>query len=153
MVPTVRAKRRLFATLTPSPEVPTILVVEDCDADVFLLRMALRESGVAAQLFVASDGAEALMFADQIDCAAVPCPDLVVLDLNLPKFSGLRVLERLRASPTCGDKPVAILSTGPLPSEQREAARLGADLVLEKPMNLEGLSEIAAELKALLPAK
>jgi CheY-like chemotaxis protein len=149
----VRVDRRFFGAPTPSTKVPTILLVEDNDADVFLLQMALLDGEVAAQLFVATDGAEALMLADEIDSADVPCPDLVVLDLNLPKVSGLRVLERLRASPKCGDTPVAILSTCPLPSERCDAARLGANLVLEKPTELEGFSEIAAELRSLLPAK
>jgi CheY-like chemotaxis protein len=149
----VRVDRQSVAALTALTDVPTLLLVEDNDADVFLLQMALLEGEVAAQLFVATDGAEALILADEIDCSAVPCPDLVVLDLNLPKVSGLRVLERLRASPKCRDTPVAILSTCPLPSERREAARLGANLILQKPMKLEGFSEIAAELKTLLPKK
>jgi CheY-like chemotaxis protein len=146
----MRVERRFFEALTSPTEGPTLLLVEDNEADVFLLQMALLEGKVSAQLFVATDGAEALTLADEIDCAAMPCPDLVVLDLNLPKVSGLRVLERLRVSPKCRETPVAILSTCPLPSERREAARLGADVVLEKPMELEGFSEIAAELKALL---
>jgi CheY-like chemotaxis protein len=149
----VRVDIRFFGAQTPSTEVPTILLVEDNEADVFLLQMALLEGQVAAQLLVATDGADALMLADEIDLAAVPCPDLVVLDLNLPKVPGLRVLERLRASPKCGDTPVAILSTCPLPSERCDATRLGANLVLEKPMDLDGFREIAAELKGLLPAK
>jgi CheY-like chemotaxis protein len=88
--------------------------------------------------------------ADEIDSGAVPCPDLIVLDLNLPKVSGLRVLERLRASRTCCETPVVILSTGALPGEQREAARLGANLVLKKAMTLEGLSAIAAQISTFL---
>jgi two-component system response regulator len=146
----VRLERRLFGRLTPSFHFRTILVVEDNDADVSLLALGLSEGEVAGELLIARDGGDAMVVADEIDSGCWPCPDLIVLDLNLPKFSGLQVLERLRASPRCGDTPVVVLSTAALLGERREATRLGANLVLQKPMTLEGLSGIAAEIRTLL---
>lgn len=146
----MRVESQWFGRMTPPFHFRTILVVEDNNADLDLLAMGLSEVEVGGQLLVARDGAEALRVADQIDSGAVSCPDLIILDLNLPKVSGLQVLERLRASRKCSDTPVVVLSTGALPGEQREAARLGANLVLQKAMTLEGLSAISAEIKTLL---
>ena len=62
-----------------------VLLAEDNEADVFLIRQALADHGVNAQLFVAADGEEAILLMDEIDNTLLPCPELIVLDLNLPK--------------------------------------------------------------------
>jgi CheY-like chemotaxis protein len=147
----VRIENESYRLLVSSADMATILVVEDSEADVSLLAMALAEGHVSAQLYIAKDGAEAMTLVDEIDSSALHCPDLVVLDLNLPKFSGLAVLKRLRSSPKFGVTRVAILTTAAVPWQEREAAELGADRFLLKPMTLAGFSLIAAELKSLLP--
>jgi CheY-like chemotaxis protein len=105
---------------------------------------------VAGALLVASDGREAMGVADDIDSSKVPCPDLVVLDINLPVFSGLEVLERLRASPVLREIPIVVLTTGAVASDAQAAAELGAARFLHKPMLLEGYPPIASELKRLI---
>src|SRR5579863_5222777 len=88
-----------------------IVIVEDNPADVLLLRAALATHHVNSVLYVARDGDEAIRVLDDVDNTEIPCPDLIVLDLNLPRRSGFEVLARVRSSEKCGKKPVVILSS------------------------------------------
>ena len=86
-----------------------ILLVEDTPTDEELTARALKNSGVAVSVVVARDGEEALthLLADEPS----KLPDLVMLDLKLPKVDGLEVLEKLRAAPRTKTLPVVVLST------------------------------------------
>ena len=86
-----------------------ILLIEDA-ADVRLLRLALKETGLAFELTVIEDGAEALAYIRR-ENAGMPRPDLVVLDLNLPKNSGMEVLEALRRSKELSNVAVAVVTS------------------------------------------
>jgi CheY-like chemotaxis protein len=127
-----------------------ILLVEDNPPDVMLIHEALADQGMKPQLFVATDGAEAIRILDQIDGSAVPCPELVVLDINLPKVPGFEVLTRIRASPRCASIPVVIFTSSDARNDRQEAARRGATAYILKPNNLEEFPLIAAQLKKLL---
>lgn len=127
-----------------------ILLVEDNPADVFLLREALASNQVKSQLFVARDGEEGIRYIDQIDEALAPCPDLIVIDLNLPRKSGFEVLARVRASWKCGDKPAVILSSSTAPADRQRAASLGASVYIRKPSSLKEFLSIGESLKELL---
>src|SRR5882757_7762201 len=96
-LPHSRNEEELSSADSPKPFI--ILLVEDNPADVFLIREALATHQVSSQIFEANSGEKALKLADDIDSGILPCPDLIVLDLNLPRISGMKVLERLRASP------------------------------------------------------
>lgn len=125
-----------------------ILLVEDSVADVFLFRGVLKEQGLNPQLSVAKDGEEAFSMLDEIDSDHAPCPKLIVVDLNLPKKSGLEVLERIRLSPQCADAAVVIWSTSEM--EREEAARLGATSYLKKPCGLQEYLNVGEQIKTLL---
>jgi CheY-like chemotaxis protein len=127
-----------------------ILLVEDNPADVVLIYDALTNQGLKAQLFVAKDGAEAIKLLDQIDDSVFPCPELVILDINLPKVPGFEVLSRIRASPRCANIPVAVFTSSDAPSDRQEAARRGATAYLVKPTSLEEFLLVGAELKKML---
>src|SRR5579863_96160 len=89
-----------------------ILLAEDNPADVGLVREALREHNVACDLRVISDGQEVLAFIDQLDADdRLPCPDLLLLDLSLPKYDGREILHYLRSSERCGRTPVVIMTS------------------------------------------
>jgi CheY-like chemotaxis protein len=128
-----------------------IVLVDDNPADVLLIREALAWHDVHSKLLVARDGDEAIQFLDAIDSASLPCPDLLILDLNLPRKTGFQVLERVRVSPLCGEKPVAILSSADSVADRQKAERLGASRYIRKPSNLHDFMLIGQQLKEMLP--
>lgn len=127
-----------------------IVIVEDNPADVLLLRAALKSHEVNSALFVARDGDEAIHVLEDVDKTEIPCPDLIVLDLNLPRRNGFEVLERVRSSEKCGNKPVVILSSSEAATDRAQAARLGASCYIRKPSTLKDFMSIGAQLKTLL---
>jgi chemotaxis family two-component system response regulator Rcp1 len=127
-----------------------ILLVEDNPADVNLVREAIGEHGVDCELSVITDGAEAIAFMDHIDATSGACPNLIVLDLNLPKCTGLEVLKRIRESGRCTNARVVILSSSDAKSDRIEALNLGANRYIQKPSNLEEFLRVGGTLKDML---
>ena len=125
-----------------------VLLVEDDPDDMALTLFALKQCGFPYPADVARDGAQAL---ERLSAAAV-LPALVLLDINLPKVSGLEVLSRLRADPRLKHLLVVMLSGSDEPKDKMEAARLGAARFFNKPVGLEGYATIVQELKLLLGA-
>jgi two-component system OmpR family response regulator len=119
----------------------SILIVDD-DADmVTAIEAALRDSG--AEIKKAADGNAAVTIAQSEN------PDLVILDLMLPKRSGLLVLEKLKAKKPRGSKPYVIMITGNPGTRHRQYAEtLGADGYLNKPFRMEKLTDLVRELLA-----
>lgn len=128
----------------------TILNAEDSLADANLLQEALAQHGVHANIFLAEDGSEAIKILNRIEAFEIPCPDLLVLDLNLPKMDGFAVLRHARSIPQCSQKPIVILSSSDAASERARAFKLGASCYIKKPMDLEEYMSIGATLKAML---
>src|SRR5580698_9232196 len=89
-----------------------VLLVEDSPGDVRLTKEAFKDAKVHINLHVAPDGAEAMAFLNhEGKYADVPRPDLILLDLNLPRKDGREVLEDIKGSPTLKSIPVVILTT------------------------------------------
>jgi len=103
-----------------------IVLVEDNTTDAFLVQEALDYHGIQATITCHEDGEEMLLYIDKIDAGTIPCPDVVLLDLNLPRHSGKAVLARMRKSPICGHVPVVIVTSSRAPEDQADARRLGA---------------------------
>lgn len=129
---------------------PRILLVEDNPADVLLFREALEEHAVACDLFVASDGEKAFQFIESAEAGDRPYPELIVLDLNLPKRTGHEVLHRLRKSELMSDIPVAILSSSAAPQDREHTETLGISAYLVKPAKLEDFMKIGKVIQNLL---
>lgn len=128
-----------------------ILVAEDNSADVFLVRHALETLQVDARLHIVEDGDLAYQYVEQLDLDdSVPCPGLVLLDLNLPKRSGEEVLGRLRKSPRCAKVPVVMMTSSNSPRDRAEAENLGASYYFRKPSNLDEFMKIGQVVKDLL---
>jgi CheY-like chemotaxis protein len=128
-----------------------ILVIEDNMADVNLLRMALESAQVDYELQVLEDGGEGLAFiGQQGNYAGLPIPDLVVLDVNLPKKDGLEVLEAMRSSPLLAGVMVVVLSSSSWPRERAKMERFGIARFIAKPADLEEYLKIGFILKELL---
>jgi CheY-like chemotaxis protein len=99
-----------------------ILVVEDSAADAQLTLEALRDARVSNRIHVARDGEEALSFlCQEPPHANAPRPDIILLDLNLPKIDGRAVLERIKSDPTLKDIPVIVLSVSSNPADVEKA--------------------------------
>ena len=125
-----------------------ILLVEDNTADVLLTRMSVEESGTTHDLLAIADGEAALAYLR----VANPIPDLILLDLRLPKRDGFAVLEQLRELPKFGKVPVAILSCSQAQEDRDRALRLGANAYFEKPNSLAGYKKLARRFEMLCEA-
>jgi two-component system, chemotaxis family, response regulator Rcp1 len=116
---------------------PDVLIVDDNPADVALVREALAGSKHHSQVKSVSDGAEALAFLNRRDKYATAIrPDLVILDLNLPKRDGLAVLAAMKAGPELRRIPVVIFSTSQLHKDILRSYEMGANCYVNKPGNL-----------------
>lgn len=133
-----------------SQKAVSILVVEDNPADVGLVREALEEHGVEGQLLVVADGHEAMRVIDNIESGQVSCPDLFIVDLNLPKEPGREVLKRLRLSEKCRHAPVVILSSSDAQRDRDDAEGLGVSRYIRKPFRLEEFISLGGVFKAML---
>ena len=98
----------------------TIFMIEDNPLDVELMTMSLTESGLACTVQVADDGERGVQLLEQAG-VTVPLPALILLDLNIPRISGLEVLAVGRANPALRDLPIVVLS-GSLNPRDAEAA-------------------------------
>ncbi|PYT12316.1 MAG: response regulator [Acidobacteria bacterium] len=128
-----------------------IVVVEDNEPDVFLVREALQLAGLDFELHAVDNGENAVEFIDKVEGDdTLPRPDLVLLDLNLPKKGGGLVLERVRRSPTCGHVPVVVLTSSDSPQDKAQAARLGATQYFRKPSRLEEFMKLGPLVRELL---
>jgi DNA-binding response OmpR family regulator len=107
-----------------------ILLVEDNGGDVLLIREAIRHSRVKADVMIAYDGEQALRLLNEFNFR----PDFVILDLNIPKFSGLQILESHRTS---DGPPLVVFTSSVNPHERRRALDLGAKEYLTKPSNID----------------
>ncbi len=115
-----------------------ILLVEDNPADVRLTSEALREGKVRNNLSVAGDGVEALAFLRRQGVyAQAPRPDLILLDLNLPRKDGREVLQEVKQDPSLRYIPVVILSSSPAEQDILRAYNLHANCYVTKPVDLD----------------
>jgi DNA-binding response OmpR family regulator len=128
----------------------SILLVEDNPADSMLVRKALEEHGFSGRLTVANDGETAIRLIQSLDEEALAnCPDLVIVDLSLPRKSGREVLETMRRCKKCSHIPVVILSSSDAVQDRADAVRLGASRYIRKPSRLEeflGLGAVFLEI-------
>lgn len=136
--------------LQSSEKPPWIVLVEDNPADVGLVQEALYEHEVHYALTVLVDGARALELIDRLDRERRPSPNLVLLDLNLPKKGGLEVLEHLRTSVQCRAVPVVVLTSSEAQEDRDRAAKLGATRYIRKPHRLDQFIQLGGVFKEML---
>ena len=123
-----------------------ILLIEDSAADVRLTVEALKEARVANRLHVARDGVEAIRMLREPGAAA-PRPDLILLDLNLPRKDGREVLKEIRQDDTLRHIPVVILSTSQAEQDILHSYRLGANAFVTKPVEIDQFFEAMRSLE------
>ena len=129
---------------------PVILLVEDNPDDVLLVRRAVRKAALAVALQDVKDGDEAVAYLDGsgrfADRARHPLPALVLLDLKLPKRSGLSVLRWVRSQPGLDTTPVVVLTSSSEDEDIQKAYALGANSYLLKPVAFHGLVQLLGVL-------
>ena len=125
-----------------------ILMVEDNDGDVFLTMEALKSAKIANEVHVVHDGVEALEFLRrQGKYAAAPRPELILLDLNLPRKDGRQVLAEIKPDPELGKIPVVVLTSSAAEQDVVKSYQLHANCYIVKPVDFNGLMEIVASIE------
>ena len=120
-----------------------ILLVEDSPGDVRLTREALKDAKMHINLHVASDGIEAMAFLNrEEEYSDVPRPDLILLDLNLPRKDGRQVLEEIKVNPALMTIPIVILTTSASEEDVLRSYRLHANCYISKPVDLDGFLKV-----------
>jgi two-component system, chemotaxis family, response regulator Rcp1 len=137
----------MMESIGTDAEAIEVLLVEDSPGDVRLTREALKDAKVHINLNVASDGMQAMAFLNREGKNAnVHRPDLILLDLNLPKKDGREVLEEIKASSTLGSIPVVILTTSASEADIFESYRLHANCYITKPVDLDGFLKVVGSI-------
>lgn len=114
-----------------------LLIVDDNPADIALAREALGACAYKGKINSVGDGVEALAFLNRRgEYSNVPTPDVILLDLNLPKRDGMSVLTAIKASPELRSIPVVIFSSSQLSRDVSRCYELGANCYISKPVNL-----------------
>ena len=134
--------------MTEQPERQVeILLVEDDPGDVLMTREAFEDYKVRNRLHVVSDGAEALEFLRQEgQYADTPRPDLVLLDLNLPRMDGRQVLESIKSDPELSSIPVVVLTTSEAEDDVLRSYSLHANAYVTKPVDFERFIEVVRQI-------
>jgi chemotaxis family two-component system response regulator Rcp1 len=125
----------------------TLLLVEDSPGDVRLTQEAFRDANQEIRLHVAWDGAEAMAFLNRQGANInAPRPDLILLDLNLPKMDGRQVLAQIKEDPNLKTIPTVILTTSVAEADIDKSYRLQANCYLNKPVELEAFEALVKSI-------
>lgn len=125
-----------------------ILLVEDSAGDVRLTQEALKEGKVRNRLSVAVDGVEAMQFLrHEGQFSDAPRPDLILLDLNLPRKDGREVLSEIKADPGLASIPVVVLTTSKAEEDVLRSYQLHANCYVTKPVNLEQFIKVVKAIE------
>lgn len=125
-----------------------ILLVEDNPGDVRLTREAMKEARIAVNLNVASDGLEAMsMLRQEAPYDNLPLPDLILLDLNMPRLDGREVLRLIKSDDRLKHIPVVILTTSAAETDIAQAYGMHANCYITKPVELDEFMEIVKSIE------
>jgi CheY-like chemotaxis protein len=124
-----------------------VLLVEDDPGDVLMTREALEVHKVTNQLHVVHDGADAMSFLRREgDYESAPRPDLVLLDLNLPRIDGREVLQAIKSDPALANIPVVVLTTSEAEEDVLRSYSLHANAYVTKPVDFERFIEVVRQI-------
>ena len=126
-----------------------VLLVEDNEADVELVREALICSELQHVMEVAADFEEGREHIERMGVNQ-PCPDVLLMDLNLPKGSGLELLRLLREQPQRSQVPVVVVSSSNAPSDRARAAEYGVADYFRKPSDIDEFMKLGAVVKSIV---
>jgi two-component system, chemotaxis family, response regulator Rcp1 len=127
------------------------LVVEDNRADVFLIREAVEGAHLDLDLHVVHDGDKAIRFLEEAEHDPMaPAPDLVILDINLPKRSGRDVVRRMRQGLRCGGALVVVVTSSDSERDRQEMGKFGINAYFRKPSEYASFMKLGELIQALL---
>lgn len=130
---------------------PFILVIEDNKADIFLIREALGNANIDAELHVVTDGEQALNFFNGVQSnPSAQRPDLVLLDINVPRYKGGTILRHLRGISCCAATKVLAVTSSDSKEDREEMEALGIDSYFCKPSEFKGFMELGGLVRKLL---
>lgn len=136
--------------MAPLHKPANILIAEDQETDAYLMKWAFEKAGFQHRFLHVSDGQFAIDYltgmAPYDDREANPAPDLLLLDLKMPRLSGFDVLAWLQAHPPQDKFPVVVLTSSDMTTDRQRALGLGATDYRVKPTELEGMLQLAREL-------
>lgn len=125
-----------------------ILMVEDSPADVLMTREAFEQARLVNTLHVVEDGVQAMQFLRrEAEFASSPRPDLILLDLNLPRKNGREVLAEIKADPELRSIPVVILTTSQAEQDILEAYNLHANCYIVKPVGFDNFAKAVQSIQ------
>ena len=134
------------------PQAPTILLIDDDPADQFLVQEAMKVANLNYNLRLVSDGDEALdylfgrgRYADRV---RAPRPDLILLDLNMPRFNGRQVARAIKSNPYLKKIPVVVLTTSGQEEDVDELYGIGVNSYMQKPINFDEFTAALRDLSA-----
>jgi len=134
-----------------SPKSIRILLVEDNPGDVYLLEKTLKNRSLSYELTCYGDGEQAIRALKEEDCIV---PDLIILDLNLPRREGFDVLQTIRCKPSFVGVPVGILTSSDAEKDRHRIAVTGSERYIHKPQMLEDfLDQVGRAIEDLLAKK
>ncbi|MBX3461380.1 MAG: response regulator [Planctomycetes bacterium] len=137
----------MAATSTPETRPFTILLVEDSPVQQALTRRAMEDSTLEADLRVVDDGEAALQYLrGEGEFAGAPRPDIILLDLNMPRMDGHTMLEKLRSDPKLAGIPVTVLTTSTADADVSASYARGANAFVTKPAEYEKFVELLSAL-------
>ena len=129
------------------PERAVILLAEDREDDIFLIRRAFQKAGIINPLFVVRDGEEAIAYLDgkgrYFNREEFPLPDLLLLDLKMPRMDGFEVLKWIRQQEGFNSLRVVVLTSSDAIRDVNVAYNLGANSFMVKPMDFENAVELS----------
>jgi two-component system, chemotaxis family, response regulator Rcp1 len=125
----------------------TVLMVEDDPDDVYLTKEALRSSQLQVNLHVVSDGVEAMQYLRTADGGGHRRPNLVLLDLNLPRKDGRDVLMEIKEDPALTDIPIVILTTSHAEEDIAASYRQHASCYISKPVDIDQFRSVVASIE------
>ena len=130
----------------------SLLVIEDNAGDVFLIKRALRESNIPAEVIVCSDGEAAIQTLNSLE--AERPPDAIIIDLALPRVEGLEVLRQILNRPAYVGTPIMVFTSSPSPSDKHRVELLIGARYVQKPSGLDNfLREVAVNVKSMFAIK
>ena len=125
-----------------------LLIIEDNDGDVFLIKRALQENNIPAEVTVCSDGEAAVRTLNSLEIENPP--DAIIIDLALPKLEGLDVLRKILHRPAYVGTPIMVFTSSPSPSDKHRVGLLTGARYVQKPSGLDNfLREVAENVKSM----